>query len=183
MGGTSRQIMVSVPAGHPPDGKRRVPAPDSEKEDQILIANTDGTGERLSSTELCAPGRGTDPAYPLTQLIAWCFFGVGKNQITSLLIHAEGKLIKDFPLATFVASCVPSTHRFDSSAGEVDRLAVADLASHPAGERVKITNDLQCLSLSRVSSVGKSLIYTRQHMPLQHLCGDSPSILIRSIGS
>ena len=80
----------------------RVPAHDSRQgEDQLLLANADGSGENvIFRRESGIKGFTTDPSWSASgDLIAVGAFELGKNTLASILVLTpEGKLVKSFPL-------------------------------------------------------------------------------------
>ena len=92
LGGTPRQVASDVAgaAAFSPDGKQIVyrRALQETGEDQILIANADGIGERVIVQENRGEGKGlcTDPSWSKGDLIAVGAFDVAKGQITSILV-------------------------------------------------------------------------------------------------
>ena len=112
LGGVSRQVVsdVASAAAFSSDGKRIVYRRliRDTGEDQLLIANADGTGEQAIFRRREEKGQGlfTDPSWAAaSNLIAVGAFDTGQNKITSILVFSpEGKLVKSFPLPTLLTA-------------------------------------------------------------------------------
>ena len=137
LGGAPRQIVSDV-ASSPafsPDGKRiayrRVIR--AKADDEILIANADGSGEHVIYDQPIKGGTGlyTDPSWSTNNLIAVAGFETRKNEIAAIhVFNTDGKLVKDFPLNSLVfvglldTECVRDVLR---GRRKVYRVAMADL--------------------------------------------------------
>ena len=158
LGGSSRQIVndVASAAAFSPDGKRIVyrRTVQAQSEDQILIANADGTGEKVIYRRGAGTqGITTDLSWSaLGDLIAVGVFEPAKDRITSILvITPEGKLVKSFPLPMLVRSVawLPDTSGIFFVAGEKSTGLRWQIwfQPYPAGEPFKISNDLSLVRL------------------------------------
>ena len=107
LGGASRQIVSDVYSGvaFSPDGKRMAYQRkfQDKGEDQVLIANADGSGEQV----ILRHGSGingltADPSWSASDLIAIGAINLGKNTLGSILVFTpQGKLVRSFPLPMF----------------------------------------------------------------------------------
>ena len=184
LGGPSRQIVsdIASAAAFSPDGKRIVycRAVLDKGEDQILIANADGTGEHVISRS--TDGLSSDPSWSAGNLIGIGAFKVGKNTIASIQVFTpEGKLVRDFPLpmdVQAVAWLPDSSGLFFVAAEKATGLrSQIWFQPYPAGDPFKISNDLSQYASLSVTGDGKSFV-TTQHRPAATIyVGDSPSVL------
>ena len=188
LGGTPRQVVsdVASAAAFSPDGKQIVYRRSLQEtgQDQILIANADGSGERVVVQESRGEGKGlfTDPSWSKGNLIAVGAFDVGKGQITSILVYTpQGKLVKKFARSSLVTSVVWLPN--GSGLLYVGAEKGAGLRSqiwfqpYPAGDAIRVTNDLSnYLSLS-VTGDGQSFITTEQRQAATVFASDSPAVL------
>jgi eukaryotic-like serine/threonine-protein kinase len=185
LGGTPRQVASDVAgaAAFSPDGKKIVYRRSLQEtgQDQILIANADGSGERVIVQENRGEGKGlsTDPSWSKGDLIAVGAFDVGKGQITSILVYtSQGRLVKKFsrsPLVTSVAWLPDASGLLyvgaEKGAGLRNQIW---FQPYPAGDSIRVTNDLSSyLSLS-VTGDGRSFITTEQRQAATVYVGDSP---------
>jgi eukaryotic-like serine/threonine-protein kinase len=194
LGGASHQIVsdvASAPA-FSPDGKRIVyrRTIQGNGEDQLLIANADGTSEQvIFRREVAAGSQGllTDPSWSAAgNLIAVVAFDTGKNKITSILVLTpEGKMIKSLPLSSLAIAVawLPDSSGLFFVAGEKStglRWGIW-FQPYPTGDPFKISNDLsEYLSLS-VTADGKSFVTTQKRESATIYAGDSPSALNNKI--
>ena len=150
LGGTPRQMVsdVASAAAFSPDGKRIVyrRVIRDKGEDQILIANADGSAERLIFHETMRGGNGmfTDPSWSANDLIAIAGFETTKNVITAIRVYStDGNLIKNFPLNSLVMALawVPNGSGILFMAGEKSNGMRRQLwfQPYPAGGPVKVT--------------------------------------------
>jgi len=188
LGGPSQQIVsdVASAASFSPDGKRMVyrRSIQDKNEDQLLIANIDGTGEQVvfrrqsGITGLC-----TDPSWSGTgDLIAVGVFGVGRNKITSILaLKPDGQIVKELPLPTLIHSVawLPDSSGLFFAAAEKSAGLRSQIwfQPYPAGEPFKITNDLSDYYSLSVTADGKSFVTTQSHAEATIFVGDSPAVL------
>ena len=189
LGGTPRQVVsdVASAAAFSPDGKRIVYCRviQQKGEDQILIANADGTGEQVMLHSKRAEGKGlfTDLSWSAKDdLIAVGAFDTAKGQITSILVFTpQGKLVKKFPLSTLVTSVAwlpdASGLLFVASEKGTGLRSQIWFQPYPEGEAIRVSNDLSnYLSLS-VTGDGRSFITTEQRQAATVYVGDSPVVL------
>ncbi len=188
LGGTPRQVVsdVASAAAFSPDGKQIVYRRSLQEtgQDQLLIAHADGSGERVVVQGSRGEGKGlfTDPSWSKGDLIAVGAFDVGKGQITSILVYTpQGRLVKKFPRSQLVTSVVWLPE--GSGLLYVGQEKGAGLRSqiwfqpYPAGDAIRVTNDLSnYLSLS-VTGDGQSFITTEQRQAATVYVSDSPAVL------
>jgi len=188
LGGTPRQVVGDVggAAAFSPNGKEivyRRALQDSGK-DQILIANADGSGERVVVQENRGEGKAlfTDPSWSKGDLIAIGAFDVAKGQITSILIYTpQGRLVKKFPRSLLVTSVawVPDESGLLYVGAEKGTGLRSQIwfQPYPAGDAIRVTNDLSnYLSLS-VTGEGQSFVTTEQRQAATVYVSDSPAVL------
>jgi serine/threonine protein kinase/Tol biopolymer transport system component len=188
LGGASRQVVGDV-ASRPafsPDGKRMVYRRTIQEkgEDQLLLANADGSGEILIfRRESGIRGMSTDPSWSASNdLIAVGTVELGKNTLASILVLTpEGKVVKTFPLPMLVSSLAwlpDSSGLFFIGAEKSTGLrGQIWFQPYPTGEPFRITNDLsQYYSLS-VTADGKSFVTTQERQQATIYVGDSPAVM------
>jgi serine/threonine protein kinase/Tol biopolymer transport system component len=188
LGGASRHIAsdVASKAEFSPDGKRMVyrRTIQDKAEDQILIANADGSGEQvIFRQESGIKGLVTDPSWSASgDLIAVGALALGKDTLCSILVLTpEGKLVKSFPLPMIVYSVawLPDSSGLFFIGGEKSTGLRQQVwfQPYPAGERFKVSNDLnQYMSLS-VTADGKSFVTTQARPAATIYEADSPAVL------
>ena len=188
LGGTPRQIVsdVASAAAFSPDGRnivyRRVIR--GQGADQILIANADGSGERVIYQDKMRGGNGlfTDPSWSATDLIAVAGFETTKNVITAIRVYGrDGNVIKSFPLDSLVLAVawVPDGSGLLFVAGEKTNGMRRQIwfQPYPAGERVKVSNDLSQYGTLSVTGDGKSFVTTQQRPSGEIFVADAPVVL------
>jgi eukaryotic-like serine/threonine-protein kinase len=188
LGGTPRQVVsdVASAAAFSPDGKRIVyrRVIQDNGNDQILIANADGSGEQLIVQGKRAEGKGffTDPSWSGGDLIALGAFDTAKGQITSIMVFtAQGALVKKFPLPMMVTSVawLPDGSGLLFVAAETGAGFRSQIwfQPYPAGRAIRVSNDLSnYLSLS-VTGDARSFITTEQRQAATIYVSDSPPVL------
>lgn len=188
LGGTPRQVArdVAGAAAFSPDGKQIVyrRALQERGEDQILIANADGTGERVIVQENRGAGKGlnTDPSWSKSGLIAVGAFDVAKGQITSILVYTpQGSLVKKFPQATLVTSVawLPDGSGLLYVGAEKGTGLRSQIwfQPYPAGDAIRVSNDLSSYASLSVTGDGRSFITTEQRQAATVYVADSPAVL------
>jgi serine/threonine protein kinase/Tol biopolymer transport system component len=188
LGGTPRQVASDVAgaAAFSPDGKQIVyrRALQETGEDQILIANADGTDERVIIHENRGEGKGlcTDPSWSKGDLIAVGAFDVAKGQITSILVYtSQGKLVKKFPRSTLVTSLAwlpdASGLLFVGAEKGAGLRSQIWFQPYPEGEAIRVSNDLSSYASLSVTGDGRSFITTEQRQAAIVYVGDSPAVL------
>ncbi len=188
LGGQSHLIVsdVASTAAFSPDGKRIVyrRVIRDQSEDQILIANADGSGEQVIFRHRVAAGQGlfTDLSWSPGNLIAVGAFAAGKGRITSILVFTpEGKLVKSFPLPTLltaVAWLPDSSGLFFVAAEKASGLRWQIwFQPYSGGEPFKISNDLSVYRSLSVTADGSALVTTQQRPAATIYVADSPPVL------
>ena len=185
LGGTPRQVVSDVvsAAAFSPDGKhiayRRVIR--ERAEDQVLIANADGSGEKIIYQKRIVGGNGlfANPSWSADNLIAVGGFETGKNQISSIRVfNLEGKLIGDVPLNSLIIdeAWAPNTSGMFFVAGEKSTGMRFQIwfQPYPTGEPFKISNDLSKYDSISVTADGKSFVTTQQRPTATIYVADSP---------
>jgi eukaryotic-like serine/threonine-protein kinase len=188
LGGASRQIVgdvASTPA-FSPDGKRIVyrRTIQDKGEEQLLIANADGTGEHVIFRRSVSSGNLVgDPSWSTAgDLIAIADFDPGRGKISSILaLTPEGKLVKDFPLPMLVTEIawLPDSSGLFFVAGEKStgmRLQIW-FQPYPSGDPFKISNDLSIYKSLSVTADGKGFVTAQERLAATIYAGDSPSLL------
>jgi serine/threonine protein kinase/Tol biopolymer transport system component len=188
LGGASRQVVSDVASAvsFSPDGKRIVYRRSilDKGEDQLLLANADGSGEHIIFQRKSGPtGLNSDPSWSASgELIGVAAGEIGKNTFGSILVLTpEGKLVKSFPLPLFVIAVawLPDSAGllfigYEPSTGFRPQIW---FQPYPAGEPFKISNDLSQYRSLSVTADGKSLVTAQQHLTGTVYVGDSPAIL------
>ena len=188
LGGASRQIVSDVASAvaFSPDGKRMVyeRTIQDKGEDQVLIANADGTGEQvILRHESGIKGLSTNPSWSASgDLIAVAALALGKNTLASLLVLTpEGKLVKSFPLPMFVyglAWLPDSSGLFFIGAEKSTGLRPQIwFQPYPTGEPFRISNDLNEYQSLSVTADGKSFVTTQNRRQATIYAGDSPTVI------
>ncbi len=188
LGGASRQIVgdVASAAAFSPDGKRIVyrRTIQDKGEDQLLIANTDGNGEQVIFRRSAGTnGLFTDPSWSAAgNLIAVSAFDTGKNKITSIqVLTPEGKLVKSFPLPAVVTAVawLPDASGLFFVAGEKSAGLRWQIwfQPYPAGDAVRVSNDLSSFLSLSVTADGRAFITTEQRPAATIYVGESPPLL------
>jgi len=188
LGGTPRQVVndVAGAAAFSPDRKQIVyrRALQDTGEDQVLIANSDGTGERVTIRLNRGEGKGmsTDPSWSRGDLIAVGAFDVAKGQITSILVYTlNGNLVKKFPQPTLVTSVAwlpdGSGLLFVGAEKGTGLRRQIWFQPYPAGNAIRVSNDLSNYSSLSVTGDGRSFITTEQRQAATVYVGDSPAVL------
>jgi serine/threonine protein kinase/Tol biopolymer transport system component len=190
LGGASRQIVSDVASAvaFSPDGRRMAyrRTIQDKGEDQLLIANADGTGERvIFRHELGPPYSITYPSWSASgDLIAMAALQLGtRNTLSSILVFKpDGTIVKQLSLPMYVVdqAWLPDSSGLFFIGGEKStglRLQIW-FQPYPAGEPFKISNDLsQYSSLNTVTADGKSFVTTQQRQQATIYVGGSPAVL------
>ena len=188
LGGTPRQIVsdVSSAAAFSPDGKRiayrRVIR--AKGEDQLLVANADGSGETVIFQETMQGGNGlfTNPSWSASNLISVGGFATRKDQISSIRVFtSEGKLVKELPMSSLVTALAwePDASGIFFVAGAKSQGMRFQISFQPyrPGEPFKISNDLSEYASLSVTGDGKSFVTTQQRLSATIYVADSPPVL------
>ena len=189
LGGASRQIVSDVAGtvAFSPDGKRIVyrRTIQDKGEDQLLVANVDGSGERIIfQHESGTDGLTTDPSWSASSdLIAVGALQLGRrNTLASILVLTrEGKLVGSFALPTLVSAVawLPDSSGLFFIGAEKSTGLRPEIwfQPYPAGEPIKISNDFSVYFTLSVTADGKSLVTVQRREQAKIYVGDSPPIL------
>jgi Tol biopolymer transport system component len=188
LGGASRKIVSDVVSAvaFSPDGKRIVyrRTIEDKGEDQVVIANADGTGEQvIFRHESGANGLTTNPSWSNSRnLIAVAIGEVGKKSLASILVlNPGGKLVNSFPVPMFVSGLewLPDSSGLFLIGAEKSTGGRWQIwfQSYPAGELSKVSNDLSQYASLSVTADGKSFVTAQQRRAAAIYVGDSPSVL------
>jgi len=188
LGGASRQIVSDVASTvtFSPDGKRMIYLRrlSGKGEDQLLLANADGTGEQVM-LQIERREAFMQPVFSWSasgDRIATIVVEVGAKALSSIRVYTpEGKLLKSIPIDMGVqwVTWLPDASGLlfigaDKSAGFRSQVW---FQPYPEGEPFRISNDLnRYLSLS-VAADGKSFISAQERPQATIYVGDSPSVL------
>ena len=188
LGGSSRKIVsdVASSAAFSPDGSRIAyrRSIQDKGEDQLLVASADGTGEKvIYRRKSVDAGMLTDPSWSESgNLIAVGAFEPDVNKVTSILIlTAEGKLVREFPLPMIVwaVAWLPdgSGLFFIGAEKSTGLRRQIWFQPYPTGTPLKISNDLSQYRSLSVTLDGKSFVTTQSRPSETIYVGDSPAIL------
>jgi serine/threonine protein kinase/Tol biopolymer transport system component len=188
LGGTSRQIVSDVAStvSFSPDGKRMVyrRTINSTGEDQLLVANSDGTDENIIFRHPAGmEGIDSDPSWSAAgDLIAIGVVNLGRNTLGSILVLTpQGKLVRSFPLPMFVEGGVAwlpdSSGLFYIGIDKSTARGQVWFQPYPRGEHFKISNDLSVYVSLSITADGKSLVTTQARPAATIYVGDSPAVL------
>jgi serine/threonine protein kinase/Tol biopolymer transport system component len=189
LGGASRQIVSDAggSAAFSRDGKRIAYLRGSEvkAEQQIVVANADGTGEQVIYKRSAGEGVGlvTDPNWSNAgNLLAIGAFDQGPNRITSIMVFTpEGKLVNTLPLSSLITAVawMPDSSGLFFVAGEKSTGLRSQIwfQPYPSGVPVKVSNDLNQYSSISVTADGKSFVTTQTQHAATIYVGHSPAVL------
>ena len=187
LGGASRQVVSDVASAvaFSPDAKRMVyrRVLSDKGEDQLLIANADGSGEQVMYRNQSGFSLLGDPSWSASgDLIAIGAVKLEKNSLTSILVLTpQGKLVKTFPLPMIVAAVawLPDSSGIFFLGGERSNGLRAQIwfQPYPEGKPFKISNDLNLYASLSITADGKSLVTTQEREAATIYVGDSPAVL------
>jgi eukaryotic-like serine/threonine-protein kinase len=188
LGGPSRQIVTDVASAvaFSPDGTRIVYQRTiaDKDEDQLIVANADGSGEQVRlRRESAAGGILGSPSWSAQgDLIAVATLELRKNTISSIqILSPAGKVVKQFPIAMLVTAVAwpPDASGLFFVAGEKSNGFRAQIwfQPYPEGHPFKISNDLNVYQSLSVAADGKSFVSTQAHPSSTIYVGDAPSVL------
>ena len=187
LGGPSRPVISDVAAApaFSADGKfvayHRVISETGT--DQLLVANSDGSGEHVID-ELRSAGQGfnSSPSWSPAGLIAISTFQLGAQTLCSIrVLRSDGKLLKTFPIDMVISDVawLPDSSGLVFIAGEKSTGLRPQIwfQSYPAGELLKISNDLNQYHSLSVTADGKSFVSAQERQSATIFVGDIPSAL------
>jgi len=187
LGGASRQVVSDVASAvaFSPDGKRMVYRRlfSDKGEDQLLIANADGSGEQVMYRNQSGFNLVGDPSWSASaDLIAMCAVKLEKNSLSSILmLTPQGKLAKTFPLpmiASAVAWMPDSSGIFFLGGDRLNGMHPQIwFQPYPEGQPFKISNDLNLYASLSLTADGKSLVTTQERQAATIYVGDSRAVL------
>jgi eukaryotic-like serine/threonine-protein kinase len=188
LGGPSRQIVSDVAStvAFSPDGKHMayLRTISDKGEDQLLIANVDGTREQvIQRLQRGEASFGTDPSWSASgDYIAVGTFQPGSKALCSIrVLTSEGRLLKIFPIDMLLTAVawLPDSSGLLFVAGQKSTGLRQQIwfQPYPEGEPFKITNDLNEYHALSVTADGKSFVTTQSRPSATIYVGDSPSIL------
>jgi eukaryotic-like serine/threonine-protein kinase len=187
LGGASRQIVSDVAStvAFSPDGKRmayRRTVPD-KGEDQLLIANADGTGDQVILRVQLSDGITTDPSWSAAgDYIAIGAIALGGNALSSIqVLTPEGEVLKSLPIDMLVSAVawLPDSSGVLFVGAEKTSVSRPQIwfQPYPAGELFKISNDLNQYQSLSVTADGKAFVTTQERPSATIFVGDSPAVL------
>ena len=186
LGGATRQVVsdVTTAVAFSPDGKRMAYCRKIQNgESQLLVANADGTGEQVIFRHEPALPFMANPSWSsVGNLIAASAFDLGKDSISSILVLTpEGKLVRSFPSPMVVSEVawLPDSSGFffvgaEKSTGLRQQVW---FQPYPAGDRLKISNDLSQYFSLAVTADGRSFVTTQERPTATIYVGDVPAVL------
>jgi eukaryotic-like serine/threonine-protein kinase len=188
LGGSSRQIVSDVASSvaFSPDGKRMVYLRriSDKGEDQLLLANADGTGEHVivqaqQREAFIQPFASWSAS---GDHIAIIVIELGAKALSSIRVYTpEGKLVKSLPVdmgVQAVAWLPDSSGLLFIGAGKSEGFrSQIWFQPYPEGEPFRISNDLNQYGSLSVAADGKSFVTTQQRPQAAIYVGDSPSVL------
>ncbi len=187
LGGASRQVVSDVASAvaFSPDSKRMVyrRVLSDKGEDQLLIANPDGSGEEIMYRNQSGFSLLGDPSWSASgDLIAIGAVKLETNSLTSILVLTpQGKPVKTFPLPMIVAAVawLPDSSGIFFLGGERSNGLRAQIwfQPYPEGKPFKISNDLNQYASLSITADGKSLVTTQEREAATIYVGDSPTVL------
>jgi serine/threonine protein kinase/Tol biopolymer transport system component len=187
LGGSSRQVVsdVASTAAFSPDGKRMVyrrTVPE-KGEDQLLIANADGSSEHVIFRIHLSDGINTDPSWSAAgDYIAIGTIAPGGKVLGSIqVVTPEGKAVKSLPIDMLLSAVawLPDTSGLLFVGAEKTSALRPQIwfQPYPAGEPFKISNDLNEYSSLSVTADGKAFVTTQERQSATIFAGDSPAVL------
>ena len=187
LGGAPKRIVSNVwsAPGFSPDGKqivfRRVVL--EKKEDQILLADSDGGAERVILTRPSGSagfGQSTPSWTAEGKLIAMTAFSLGKENLTEIVVFKpDGSIVKKFPyamVADYVAWMPDGSGLFLlGRTADTRWRGQIKYQPYPSGNLQNVTNDLNIYGDIRVTADGKALATVQRQFWSNVFVGDVPS--------
>lgn len=185
LGGTPRHVLTDVGSAvsFSPDGKQIAFIRSGQaKHDQLLIANSDGSGEHvIYSREAGNKGLNGDPSWSADGKLIAVAAGLQENAaLTVLLVFTpEGKLVKQFPysfLANNVAWMPDGSGIFLIGGLEEMRFRPQILFQpYPSGQVVRLTNDFNQYEGLSLTADSKSLLTVQRQFFSSVFVADKPA--------
>ena len=190
LGGPSRRLLEDVAGAvaFSPDGKRiayrRSLA--SRGEDQLLIANADGSGEHVILSRKWVgggPGLASDPSWSARDLLCLSVTTqTAKEFINSILVLTpEGRVVTELKATDGLGSPIwtpDCSGIFFSGAERTTRFRIQIwFQPYPKGELTRITNDLDDYTALSIGSDGNSLYATNSRKASTIYVGETPRVL------
>ena len=186
LGGPPRKIVTDVwsNVAFSPDGKRitYLRAVPDQDEQQLLVANADGTGEQVILRRKSLPFT-CDPSWSSSNdQIAICTGDMEKNALSSIRVFTTaGNLVRSFGLpawVTAVAWLPDSSGLFYIALEKTTGLRPQIwFQPYPTGQPFRVSNDLNQYRALSVTADGKSFVTTQQISSGTIYVGDAPAVL------
>jgi len=185
LGGPSHLVLTDVNSGasFSPDGKRLAYIRSTAKQDQLLIANADGSGEH-EVLAARSPNYFTTVSWSSGNLLAVYERQFDQPNIPlrqTLVLTPEGKAVKTFipPIKVSEIAWLPDATGFFYI--QEDPSAVSNTAiwfqPYPEGPPIKVSNDLNQYRGVSVSGDGRSLVSAQIREQSTIYVGDAPASL------
>ena len=184
LGGTPRHVLTDVASAavFSPDGKQIAFLRFAQnKRDQLLLANSDGTGEHVILARESGPnGFGGDPSWSADgKLIAVPAGEFGSdNLMVVLVVSPEGKEVKQFPYKFLVNTIawMPDSSGLFLVAGLEDTRFRPQLLfqPYPTGDVVRVTNDFNQYEGVTVTADSKALMTVQRQFFSNVFVEDAP---------
>jgi Tol biopolymer transport system component/predicted Ser/Thr protein kinase len=190
LGGPSRPLLEDVGGAvtFSPDGKRiayrRSLA--SRGEDQLLVANADGTGEHVILSRKWMDlntGLASDPSWSAKDLLCISVATQAGNKLSNsiLVLTPEGKVVTELRATEGIQSPIwtpDSSGIFFSGAERTTRYRNQIwFQPYPKGELTRITNDLDYYTTLSIAGDGKTLYATSSRTASTIYIGKTPRVL------
>jgi eukaryotic-like serine/threonine-protein kinase len=184
LGGVTRHVLTNVGSApaFSPDGKQIAFARSAleKKEDELRIANSDGTGEHVILVrDASTKGLDGDPSWSADgKLIAMAAEELGGDNFGSLLVVTpDGKPVKSFVYRFFVGTVawVPDgTGLFMVTGTPGTGSAQIVFQPYPRGDLVRVTNDFTYYSGLTMTADSKVLLTVQEQISQNIFVGDVP---------
>jgi serine/threonine protein kinase/Tol biopolymer transport system component len=186
LGGASRHVLSNVIGGvsFSPDGKQIafVRTSPEQKLDQLLVAKTDGSDERVIFTRQRGPkGIASDPDWSADgKLLAIATAELGSENFGALnVITPEGKLVRQFSYKAFIGAPTwlrDASGLFFLAATPESRFRPQIMFQpYPSGEMIRVTNDFNQYETLSVTADSKSLLTVQRQFFANVYVGDVPN--------
>jgi serine/threonine protein kinase/Tol biopolymer transport system component len=189
LGGASRQILSNVDSSvtFSPDGKRMAYLRNihGDKEGwQLLVANSDGTGEHVIQTAPFNASFNSNPSWSASgdYIAAPHWQGPTGTTLSAIDIYTpEGKLVNTIPIDMLIRAVAwmpdASGLFFVGAAKSEGFREQLWFQPYPSGQYFKISNDLNKYSSLSVTANGRSLVTTQTHASSTIFVADVPAVL------